>query len=497
MKSVLGIDLGTQSLKTLCYDYETKSVIHVASSSLEVDQDETGKAEQNANDWLQALKICLDQIPAEIKNSINAIGISGQQHGFVALDENDEVLVPVKLWCDTATQHEVDEITQKIGNNDKVIEIAGNPIMTGYTCPKVLWLKNNNPRAYDRLSTILLPHDYLNFILTGIKCMEYGDASGTGFFDIKARAWSDEILQAIDSTRDLSDCLPPFKNHNEFIGTTSDTFASKYGLPRGIPVSTGGGDNMMGAIGTGNVTSGKLTMSLGTSGTLYAYSSKPIIDPKGCIAGFCSSTGGWLPLLCTMNCTVATELMRDLVNKTLEEFNVEINKIPPGSSGLITIPYFNGERTPNLPDGKASIIGLTSQNCSSAHILRSSVEGATYALRYGLDELISLGLSVEKIILIGGGSKSAPWRQIVADIFQLPVEILNIEEGASFGAALQALWVLLLQEDANLALATIISEHLSINGSESIEPNKDNKSIYEQGFKNYQNAVNQVSPLFQ
>ena len=198
-----------------------------------------------------------------------------------------------------------------------------------------------------------------------------------------------------------------------------------------------------------------------------------------------------------MNCTVATELMRDLVNKTLKEFNDEINKIPPGSSGLITLPFFNGERTPNLPDGKASIIGLTSQNCSSAHILRSSVEGATYALRYGLDELISLGLSVEKIILIGGGSKSAPWRQIVADIFQLPVEILNIEEGASFGAALQALWVLLLQDDANLALATIISEHLSIKGSESIEPNKDNKSIYEQGFKNYQNAVNQVSPLFQ
>ena len=496
MKIVLGIDLGTQSLKTVCYDYDSKSLIHVHASPLEVDRDENGKAEQSADDWLVALRECTRNIPIEIKNNIEAIGVSGQQHGFVALDENDEVLVPVKLWCDTATQIEADSLNNELGGIDRVISIAGNAIMTGYTCPKILWLKNNRPEEYNKLSTILLPHDYVNFIMTGVKCMEHGDASGTGFLNIKERNWSVEILSALDPDRDLSVCLPPLVRHDHFIGKTSRQFSIDFDLPEGIPVSCGGGDNMMGAIGTGNVTDGKLTMSLGTSGTLYAYSSKPIIDPKGAIAGFCSSTDGWLPLLCTMNCTVATELMRDLVGRSLDEFNNDLDSIPSGSGGLLTIPFFNGERTPNLPKGKASLIGLTSQNCTPAYVLRSAVEGATYALRYGLDELTALGLKVDKIILTGGGAKSPQWRQIVADIFQLPIQILKIEEGASFGAALQALWVLIREKDNNIKLDTIITDHLAVDEGKSSLPNLECKDIYNKGYSDYQNAVNQITPLF-
>ena len=260
------------------------------------------------------------------------MGISGQQHGFVPLSRAGEVLAPVKLWCDTSTGAECAEIMERFGGIDACIEQVGNPILPGYTASKVAWFKKNQPALYAQLDCILLPHDYLNFYLTGERCMEAGEASGTGFLDIRTRAWSDNMLRAIDPDRDLSGCLPEVRLDTGFIGQLLPDRAATHGLPEGLPVSTGGGDNMMGAIGTGNVGPGVVTMSLGTSGTVYAYSDEPVIEPAGNIAAFCSSTGGWLPLMCTMNCTVTTELIRDLLHTDIGDFDKLVERAPRGAA---------------------------------------------------------------------------------------------------------------------------------------------------------------------
>ena len=437
METVLGIDLGTQSLKVVFYDYEARQLAAAASSPLDVLRDHSGRAEQEAVWWLDALRSALGQVPEEVRMSAQAVGVSGQQHGFVPVSADGKVLAPVKLWCDTSTQAEVDEITAACGGRDRCIEYAGNPVLAGYTASKIRWFGKQHPSRYREMAHIMLPHDFLNFVLSGVAAMEFGDASGTGLLDVRARQWSPRMLRAVDAEHDLSACLPPLLQADRVLGTISETAAHRFGLPAGIPLAPGGGDNMMAAIGTGNVTPGKLTMSLGTSGTLFAYSDTPVIDTDGNIAAFCSSTGGWLPLLCTMNCTLATELMKQPLNITTPEFDATLTAVEAGSDGLIMLPFFTGERTPNLPKASASLLGLTAQNCTRGHLLRATVEGATYAIRFGLDELTRLGIEAAEIVLTGGGSKSAAWCQIVADICDLPVTLLAQDEGASFGAALQ------------------------------------------------------------
>lgn len=497
MQTVLGIDLGTQSIKTVFYDHRNKTILQVASSPLEVRRDADGTAEQEAQWWIDALKDCLAQVPAEIKASVSAIGVSGQQHGFVPLNEQGDVLHAVKLWCDTSTQEEVEEITQACGGRENAIELTGNPVVTGYTSPKIRWLKKHHPERYAEMTRIMLPHDYLNYLLTGISVMEYGDASGTGLLDVSSRQWSQDMLRAVDADRDLSACLPPLVNSDEFIGVTSKACAEVFGLPADIPVSSGGGDNMMGAIGTGSVSAGKVTMSLGSSGTLYAYSDKPVIDAQGNIAAFCSSTNGWLPLLCTMNCTLGTELIRAPLGVELEDIDPLLSQVPPGSNGLTVLPFFNGERTPNLPNARGCFLGLNGSNTDKGHMLRATMEGATYALYYGLSELAKLGLKASEIVLTGGGSRSAVWRQMVADICNLPVVILDQEEGAAFGAVLQALWVLGKSQNPDLSIEDITNAHLSRNESLSTRPIQKNVEEYEAGYAAYQRALQQVAPLYQ
>ncbi len=496
MRTVLGIDLGTQSLKTLFYDYESRRVLAVASSPLDLVRDDRGTAEQDASWWLAALGDSLSKVPRELRASVAALGVSGQQHGLVALDAGGNVLVPVKLWCDTATQREADEITTAVGGPERCIALTGNTVVTGYTAPKIRWLKRHRPELYAKAALFLLPHDYLNWVLTGRACMEHGDASGTGLMDVRTRSWQPELLRAVDAERDLAACLPPFAAPDAFIGTITEACAQRFGLPAGVPVSAGGGDNMMAAIGTGNVTPGELTMSLGSSGTLYAYSDRPVIDPRGNIAAFCSSTGGWLPLLCTMNCTLATELMRASLGIELDEFDARIDAVPPGSDGLLVLPFFNGERTPNLPNARGSVLGLDARNSSAAHLLRATVEGATYALKFGLDELASLGLSAKEIILTGGGANSRAWRQIVADVSGLPIAVPAQEEGAAFGAALQALWALLRRTDPATSIRDVATSHVARNTAASAAPNARHTATYSAGYTTYQRAVAHISAFY-
>lgn len=497
MKSVLGIDLGTQGLKVVFYDYENRTLLASSSAPLDVLRDREGRAEQESNWWLDALRHALQNVPADVRASVQGIGVSGQQHGFVAVDADGTVLAPVKLWCDTSTQPEADEITERCGGRQKCIGLTGNPVLTGYTAPKILWLRKQHPDLYRKMAHILLPHDYLNYVMTGRMRMEYGDASGTGLLDVRRRQWSHEMLRAVDDSRDLGACLPPLLQADEILGSTTEEFSRRYGLPPGIPVAPGGGDNMMAAIGTGNVVPGRLTMSLGTSGTLFAYSDTPVIDSSGNIAAFCSSTGGWLPLLCTMNCTYATELMKKPLGITNDQFDDSIAAIPPGSDGLLALPFFSGERTPDLPHATASLLGLNEQNCSKGHILRATVEGATYGIRFGLDELKRLGLGADEIVLTGGGARSRTWTQIVADICQLPVILLLQDEGASYGAALYALWLLQRRKDRSIGIHDITREHLVHQADRCALPDGSSAASYVRGYDDYLRAVVRLTPEFE
>jgi len=436
----IGIDAGTQSTKTLAVDAETGAVAASATAIYGLLPDlPPGHKEQHPQTWLDAADRTIREVVAKLCGPVRGIGVSGQQHGFVPLDERGQVIRPAKLWNDTSTAAECDQIMAAVGGRDRFIELTGNALPPGFTASKILWLKKHEPANFARLATVLLPHDYLNFWLTGIKRMEYGDASGTALMDVRTRAWSRPVLQAIDTA--LESKLPPLDHSAMPHGPLRAELARQWGLGDGeVLVSSGGGDNMMGAIGTGNVASGVVTVSLGTSGTIYACSDTPVVDPKGEVAAFCDSTGKWLPLVCTMNVTVATEMVRDCFGMDHGALGEAAARVSAGSDGLLLVPFFEGERTPNCPQGTGVFFGVRPAVFDAPHLARAAMEGATLGLNYGLNRMRKLGLRPREIRATGGGAKNAVWRQIVADVFNAPVVCLNQEEGAAYGAALQAMW---------------------------------------------------------
>ena len=498
MKTVIGIDNGTQSTKVIFYNYEEKTVVASASRNHGLVSREDGTKEQKASWWIRALRECFAQIPEAVKKTAVAVGVSGQQHGFVPLDEKGEVLYNVKLWCDTTTVDECGEIENRVGSADELFKEGGNRILPGYTASKILWLKKNQPDTYEKMRHILLPHDYINFYLTGRYTMEYGDASGTGLLDVRNRKWNRKIIKALDPQRDLLHFLPRLLEADEPAGRITVKAAEELGLPEGILVSSGGGDNMMGAVGTGTVSTGMMTMSLGTSGTIYGYSEAPLIDESENIAAFCSSTGGWLPLLCTMNCTVGTELTRSLFDVGVKEFDAEAAKAPAGSGGVITLPFFTGERTPNLPNGRGCFVGMTDTNMKKENIFRSTMESAVLGMRLGLETFRDLGFAPREIRITGGGANSPLWRQITADILNLPVIVPVYKEAAALGAGLQALWSYLRGDEKNeVAIEAITEEHVVFDEESRCIPDSQAVVVYDEVYKRYRRYIEAVKPLFE
>jgi xylulokinase len=438
-----------------------------------------GAKEQHPHTWRDATAKAIKQALKAAKASaaeVVTIGVSGQQHGFVPLDKSGEVIRPAKLWCDTSTAAECEEIMAKLGGQKATIKALGNAVLPGFTASKILWLKKHEPRSFNRLATVLLPHDYLNFWLTGQKIMEFGDASGTALLDVRKRRWCDAALKAIDAN--LAEKLPPLIASDQPAGTLQASTAKALGLNAGIIVSAGGGDNMMGAIGTGNTRAGVITASFGTSGTIYACADKPVVDPRGEIAAFCDSTNRWLPLLCTMNVTVATEMVRQDFGWTHEKFATEAAKVRAGSEGLLLLPYLEGERTPNVPDGTGVFLGVTPKTFTAAHYARASMEGVTLGMNYGLRRLAELGVKPKQIRATGGGAKSKLWRQIMADIFNAEVVTLKVSEGAAYGAALQALWCWCRQRGEKIAVEQITDRFVTLNKSETATPKAKNVEAY-------------------
>ncbi len=496
MSIAVGIDTGTQSTKVVFYDYAVRKIAAEASAPHELVSGDDGTREQEASWWTTAIVDCFRQVPADIRRRVTALGVSGQQHGFVPVDAEGKVLRPVKLWCDTSTPGECRELTEAYGGREKLLAGPGNLILPGYTASKILWLKHNHPDLYKRMAKILLPHDYINWYLTGSYTMEAGDASGTALLDVRTRTWDRELLKALDPERDLLELLPEIISAGEPAGYVTEKTAEELGIPAGIPVACGGGDNMMGAIGTGTVEDGFLTMSLGTSGTIYGYSDKPLIDPEGYLAAFCSSTGGWLPLLCTMNCTVASEQTRALFKRGVKEFDAIAGTAPAGAEGVLMLPYFNGERTPNFPHGKACIVGMNDRNMSEANIARAAMESAIFGLRMGLDSFNRLGFQAREVRLIGGGANSPLWRQIAADILDLPVAVPEIGEAAALGGAVQALWTKELLDGRQTDIGDLAREHVKLDGSKACRPDPDASAVYEKAYRNYSAYTEALSGLF-
>ena len=492
---VLGIDLGTQSTKVLVYDADARKTLSVTQAPHDIVQKSDGTSEQEPQSWLDALASCLDRTDAALRRRVNAIGVSGQQHGFVPLDLSGTPLYRAKLWNDTSTAEECELITQAYGGRDRIIAEVGNPIVPGYTAPKVLWLKRHEPERYRALAHILLPHDYLNFYLTGQYTMEAGDASGTGWFDIRGRQFAPKVLRAMDAERDLMQCLPKLIAANACAGQIRAEVAQRFGFSDQVLVSAGGGDNMMAAIGTGCVAPGSFTVSLGTSGTLFAYSDAPVVDPSGSVAAFCSSTGGWLPLVCTMNCTVSTELQRGLFALPVTELDVLAGNAPAGCDGLLTLPFYSGERTPNLPRARGALLGITPQNYQKAYLVRSAMEGALYALRFGQDAFTSLGAKPSQIRLTGGGARSRVWQQLAADIFGCSVVVPDVLETAAFGGALQALWMLEHSRGKAPSMGAIVNEHVANSGAETL-PDPASRAPYAEAYKSYLEYVELLKPKF-
>ena len=493
MKTVCGIDLGTQSCKVVVYDFDTKNIIAQATAPVEMIAANDGTREQKAEWYDEALKICFDKIEPEIKLSIAAIGVSGHQHSFVPLDKNGKTVYNVKLWCDTSTAPECEELTKLAGGEKKLIAKAGLPMRPGYTAPKILWLKNHKPKAFAKLQHILLPHNYLNYLLTGTFSAEYGDASGMAIFDVRERKWASAICKLI--APNLASMLPPLVESGAVAGKVSEAAAKLYGLKEGTLVASGGGDNMMSAIGTGTVRDGFLTMSLGTSGTLFGFSKTPVIDPTGNLAAFCSSSGGWLPLLCTMNCTVATEELRGLFHQDVKEFDAEASKSAIGADGIVVLPFFNGERTPNLPNGRASINGITAANFKRENLARAALESAIFGMRIGLERFNDLGFKAKEIRLTGGGSKSKLWQSIAANVMNLPVRVPARTEAAAMGGAIQALWCL-QNTGKKVSIKDLAEEHVALEDGVMVAPDKKSVAAYNKAYAEYTRYLGALSPLY-
>ncbi len=454
MRYFLGIDLGTTGARAIIVEGQSGQVVAAATSEYPLNTPQPLWAEQNPADWWSGVTEAVrgaihkaDQLPGP-KLEVAAIGLSGQMHGVVLLDEAGKVLGPSLIWCDGRTQAQCDYITQKIGS-DRLIELTANPALVGFSAPKLLWLRENEPVRWQQARHFLLPKDFIRYKLTGEYASEVSDASGTLLFDVAHRRWSSEMLKGLDLDPAL---LPPVYESFEVSGQLSSKVAAELGLPAGIPVVGGGGDQAVGAVGSGIVRPGLVSSTIGSSGVVFAYSAQPVRDPGGRVHTFCHAVpGAWHAMGVTQGAGLSLRWFRDEIAGPLEIaaardsdrdiyeiMTAEAKTAPPGSEGLLFLPYLMGERTPILdPQARGVWFGLTAAHRRS-HLVRSVMEGVAYSLKDSLAILEEMGVPVEEIRAGGGGGKSPLWRQIQAAVFNRAVVTVNASEGPAYGAALLA-----------------------------------------------------------
>ena len=469
---VLGVDLGTSGTKTVLFDKQGRAIAS-ASREYPLDQPRNGWAEQDPECWWQAARETIRQVIGEsgvAPAQIRGLGISGQMHGLVLLDENGQVLRKAILWCDGRTQQECDEITRIVGR-ERLIRITANPALTGFTAGKVLWVRRHEPEIWKQVRHILLPKDYVRFRLTGEYGSEMSDASGTNLLDVPRRCWSGAMLDALDLDATL---LPPLMESSDAAGTVTSRAAEETGLQPGTVVAAGAGDNAAAAVGTGVVTAGKAFATIGTSGVVFAHADQVQIDPKGRVHTLCAAVpGAYTVMSCTLAAGLSLKWFRDQFCQAECQTAVQMGEdpytlmsqeaaqSPIGANRLVYLPYLMGERSPLLDaDARGAFIGLSGIH-ARRDLLRAVMEGVTYSMRQNLEVLRGMGIAPAEMRACGGGARSPFWRQMMADVFALPVRTVKNTEGPALGAAILGGVAAGMYADIPSACAALIRENAS------------------------------------
>ena len=486
----LGLDIGTTGSRVIVIDEDGKTIASATTEHAPFASPEIGWAEQDPNDWWRACVNAIKEVLHSGKctpDEIGAISFSGQMHGSVFLDETDKVIRPALLWCDQRTEKQCVEITEKIGAT-RLIELVSNPAVTGFTLPKILWLREVEPENWNRVRSILLPKDYIRLLLTGDKASDVADSSGTLLFDVRKRHWSQEMLDAFQLDPAL---LPRVFESQEITGTVSKTGSEATGLLEGTRVIAGAGDNAAGAIGMGIVSPGTVSATIGTSGVVFVVTETPTLDLKGRTHSLCHAIPNtWHMTGVTLAAGLSLRWFRDNFGdgQSYEELVADASKIPSGSEGAVWLPYLMGERTPYLdPNARAAFVGLTASHTKS-HLTRAVMEGVAFSLRDAFEIFRELGAPIEAIRLGGGGARSQLWRQIQADVYGQAVETIESDEGAAFGAAILA--------GVGVGAWPSVEEacRKTIHIADRIEPNLKSSAILDRNYQAYRTLYSSLSP---
>ena len=448
MPKVLGIDSSTQACKVEVRDSETGELL--ATGRADHPAVHPPRAEQDPEAWWRAL---VSAVRGCGVGDIGAVAVAGQQHGLVTLDRRGAVIRPAKLWNDTESAPDARRLVEQIGGPDLWADACGSVPVASFTIAKLSWLRRREPTSWERLHTVLLPHDYLNHRLTGNYCTDRGDASGTGYWSPRGGAYCWDLLALVDDARDWPAAVPSVLGPHEAAGVLLAGAAAELGLAGEPVVTSGTGDNMAAALGLG-LAPGEVVVSLGTSGTVFTVANEPTADSTGAVAGFADASGRFLPLVCTLNATQVTDAVARLLGVDHRGLDELALSAPPGAGGVTLVPYFAGERTPNRPEATGMLTGLRT-DVSREQLARAAFEGVVCGLLDGVDALRQADADVEhgRLLLIGGGSRSTAFRQFVADLAQREVSVPHGDEHVAAGACVQAAAVIHGREPAEVATA--------------------------------------------
>ena len=479
----LGIDLGTSSVKLLLSD-EKGNIVKTAVRDYPLIFPREGWSEQKPSDWVEGTLSALGEITEDIdKSLIRGIGVAGQMHGLVILDENDEVIRPAILWNDGRTEKEVEYLNNEIGK-DKLSEYTANIAFAGFTAPKILWVKNNEPESFDKIRKIMLPKDYINYVLTGVHACDYSDASGMLLLDVKNRCWSDEMLSECGITREV---MPALYESYEVIGRVKDEF----GLPEAVVVA-GAGDNAAAAVGTGTVGNGKCNVSLGTSGTVFISSDSFSVDPMNALHSFCHADGKYHLMGCMLSAASCNKWLSEeiLKEKDFALLQKDIKEEKLGSNSVYFLPYLMGERSPiNDTDARGVFLGMTLDTKREDMVL-AVLEGVSFAIRDSFEVAKKSGLEITESFLVGGGAKSPLWRRILANVLGIRLNILKTEQGPGMGAVILAMTGTGLYGSVNEASDALCEI------ADTVYPEEALASLYEERYNKYREIYPALKDVF-
>ncbi len=477
----LGVDTGTGGTRALLIDAAGREVAAVTAPHEEIRMEHPLWAEQRPEDWAEAAVLAIRGALAQAGVSgrdVRGVGLSGQMHGLVMLDKDHAVIRPSLIWCDQRSQPQVDFINAKLGR-DKVLESIANPVLTGFTLPKLLWVRDHEPRRFERMRKMLLPKDYVRYRLAGEFATEVSDASGTALLDVVHRRWSFDMVDGLGLDRAM---LPAVYESSEVTGTVSAHAAELTGLAAGTPVVGGGGDQAASAVGNGIVEPGIVSCTIGTSGVVFAHTDSAAWDPQGRVHTFCHAVRDkWHVMGVTQGAGLSLQWFRNQLapGVSYDELMREAAAAPAGSQGLFWLPYLMGERTPHLDaTARGGWIGLTAKH-TRADLIRAVIEGVAYSLKDCLAIIEGLGVPVDTVRASGGGARSPLWRQILADVLNRRVATLETQEGSAYGAALLAMTGTGQFASVAEACAATIREAVSI------DPRAAEAASYAAGYETY------------